>query len=112
MSFEDSREQSEPKRQSGSNLLAGNPAWKRGGPSPNPGGRPAKMQACREAIEGARDPKKVGRLLDALYDAGIAGDISAAKTWLAYTCGPPPRDADDLDLDEGGTPLPPLESTG
>jgi len=82
------------------------------GRSANPNGRPPRMQACREAIEEARDPKKVGRMLAALYEAGIAGDVSASKTWLAYVAGPPPRDAGDLDPDEGGTPLPPLESNG
>ena len=44
----------------------GNPNWVKGGPSPNPGGRPKASTALKQALEALADgvDTKLGRLLD------------------------------------------------
>lgn len=56
----------------------GNPAWVKGGPSPNPGGRPKASTALKQALEalatdGEGVHKKLARLLDSA-DEKIALD--------------------------------------
>jgi hypothetical protein len=54
------------------------------------------MRACREAVDGARDPEKVGAMLRAFYERGIAGDNVAGKVWLDRVLGPVREDQIDL----------------
>ena len=54
------------------------------GVSGNPKGRSPRLKACREAIEQARDPEKVKRMLRSLFRRGVKGDNFAAKLWLEH----------------------------
>lgn len=55
------------------------------GQSGNPGGRPPRLRACREAIEQARDPAKVTAALEEFYRRHMEqGDNDAGKVWLSY----------------------------
>jgi len=52
--------------------------------SGNPKGNLPRLRACREAIEAARDPVKVKRMLRALFRRGLKGDNIASKLWLEH----------------------------
>lgn len=54
------------------------------GVSGNTSGRSPKLKACRQAIEEARDPEKVKKMLRALFRRGIKGDNFASKLWLEH----------------------------
>jgi hypothetical protein len=61
----------------------GNPTWKRGGPSPNPAGRPKGTLSKRDKIAQALndDGPAVARVV---IDAALAGDMQPTR--LEYGC--------------------------
>ena len=79
----------------------GNPAWVKGGPSPNPDGRPGGYAEFREMCR-SKSPKAVQALEDALGDGGPSA-VAAARVLLEYGWGKPASAPEDLDaVREGG----------
>ena len=70
-----------------SDCSPGNPAWKRGGPSPNPAGRPKGTLSKRDKIAQALndDGPAVARVV---IDAALAGDMQAAGLVLSRIAPP------------------------
>ncbi|MBK6467317.1 MAG: hypothetical protein IPF96_10990 [Rhodobacter sp.] len=65
----------------------GNPNWKKGGPSPNPSGRPAehgvaKVKLASQIIDSATD------ILDVMIKKAKEGDSSAAQLVLSRIMAP------------------------
>jgi hypothetical protein len=67
-----------------------NPAWRKGGRSPNPGGRPRVLEEVRAACQ-ARGQEIVNRLFEIAndHDASTYGRVVALKTLAAYAWGSP-----------------------
>jgi hypothetical protein len=68
----------------------GNPNWKKGGRSPNPGGRPKVLQHVRAACQG-RGQEIVDRLFEIANDKGATSyaAVVALKILAAYAWGSP-----------------------
>lgn len=60
----------------------GNPNWRKGGPSPNPTGRPPATEAVRQAMDMLRDatPGAVARLVELMRSDDERVAHAAAKT--------------------------------
>lgn len=79
----------------------GNPSWVKGGPSPNPEGRPGGYVEFREMCR-SKSPKAVQALEEALAN-GDASAVAAARVLLEYGWGKPASAPEDLDaVREGG----------
>lgn len=76
----------------------GNPSWRKGGPSPNPGGRSLESREMVEAfrLKGEKFVAKVEELAD-------EGNIEALKLAMAYAYGKP--NATLMLADPNGKPL-------
>lgn len=75
-----------PRRQPGSNLLAGNPSWQKGGPSPNAGGKTSYQRALEEAISKQETPELVCQVVAAMREDAISHEKyspAAAKVYFA-----------------------------
>lgn len=80
----------------------GNPTWTKGGPSPNPGGRPKAVrelhELARAEVPASFDFAKKLRD-DENQDARVR--LDAAKFLTAYGLGAPPKMVDDASADRG-----------
>lgn len=82
----------------------GNPAWVKGGPSPNPAGRPGGYEEFR-ALCKERSPQAVAALEAALSN-GDASAVAAARVLLEYAWGKPSSAPEDLNALASGLSLP------
>jgi len=83
----------------------GAPLWKKGGPSPNPGGRPAVIRDLREAARGY-STEALETLAKVMRDeeAGPAARVAAAKELLDRGFGKPVQAVDvGVKMDVGQT---------
>lgn len=80
----------------------GNPNWKRGGPSPNPSGRPRKIVDKRlkvtKMLEGDAD-----KVLRVVIDAALEGNIAAAALVLSRIAPPMKAQAEKVNFDFDAT---------
>lgn len=82
----------------------GNPAWVKGGPSPNHTGRPGDLGEFREKCR-SKSPQALDALEAALGEGGTTA-VAAAKVLLEYGWGKPASSTEDLDaLRQSGRPL-------
>ena len=73
----------------------GNPAWQKGGPSPNPGGRPRRERECAQILD-----QWVPEVLRMLARKAVEeGDVAAAR--VIVQAGLPPARAAIAQLDLG-----------
>ena len=83
----------------------GNPAWQKGGVSPNPGGRPAVIRDLREAAQGYSEEALsvlAGVMRDA--DAPSAAKVAAARELLDRGFGKAVQEVDvNSKVDMGAT---------
>jgi hypothetical protein len=84
----------------------GNPNWRKGGPSPNPGGRPKTRQfseAARNwfAAEHERAPhmSNAEALVEFLGNEAFGGEVAAARALIEYAEGKP-KQSIDLNVEE------------
>lgn len=64
--------------------------WLPGHREPGPGNPGLKrLSEIMGGVRRACSAKKVVRMLDRLYELGMAGDHGAIKTWLSYSIGTP-----------------------
>lgn len=83
----------------------GNPAWRKGGPSPNPAGRPRGVLDKRTKVTQALadDAPQVARVV---IDAAMAGDIQAASLVLSRVAPPLRAQAERVGFSlDSGAPL-------
>jgi hypothetical protein len=83
----------------------GAPLWRKGGPSPNPGGRPAVIRDLREAARGY-STEALETLAKVMRDeeAGPAARVAAAKELLDRGFGKPVQAVDvGVKMDVGQT---------
>jgi hypothetical protein len=66
----------------------GNPDWKKGGPSPNPGGRPKVDPADREALM-KLNPRAIARLAEMLESEDESVVMKAIERVLERNMGKP-----------------------
>jgi hypothetical protein len=59
------------------------------GRSGNPGGRPARASAWKQAIHDGLDEADVVAVFLAMVEAAKRGEVAAARLVLEYTCGKP-----------------------
>ena len=80
--------QSEPKRQPASNLLAGNPAWKKKGKSPNPKGKPKGLKSIKTILEHFGKfsvPEKILKEIQNTFPQTKKMNMNEAIYFKAYT---------------------------
>jgi hypothetical protein len=78
----------------------GNPAWVKGGPSPNPTGRPGGYEEFRATCKTYST-----EALTALRNAIAHGDVQAARVLLEYAWGKPSSAPEDLEAVVAANPL-------
>lgn len=78
----------------------GNPNWVKGGPSPNPAGRPGGYDEFRATCK-SHSPEAVAALRAAIAE----GDVQAARVLLEYAWGKPSSAPEDLEAVREANPL-------
>jgi hypothetical protein len=80
----------------------GNPAWVRGGPSPNPKGRPAGILDKRTKMTQAL-ADEAPEITRVVIEAAKAGDLQAASLVLSRVCPPLKANAERVQFELDGT---------
>jgi hypothetical protein len=62
-------------------IRPGNPNWRAGGPSPNPGGRPKGLLRFREELEASCGDDIIQVIKEALQDEDVRVRLDAVKFW-------------------------------
>jgi hypothetical protein len=82
----------------------GNPNWKKGGKSPNPGGRPSVSPEDREALT-KLNPRAIARLAEMLESDDERVVMQAIQSIMDRNMGKPVQPTDNKHTDGSGEPL-------